>query len=72
MTKEIIERFLEVIGVRRDPLQVKGKASLFGFNAGKSDALDWNITEIPRSDLAVELLGLLRICFKDLTSPDFK
>ena len=30
LTKELIERFLEVIGVRKDPLQVKGKTSMFG------------------------------------------
>ena len=72
MTKELIERFLEVIGVRKDPLQVKGKVSMFGNNAGKSDVLDWTITEKERSDLALELLELIRICIKDLNPPDFK
>jgi hypothetical protein len=72
LTKELVERFLETIGVKKDPLQAKGKTSLFGFNAGKSDVLDWSVADKPKSELAVELLDLLRICFKDLAAPDFK
>ena len=74
LTKELVERFEEVLGVRRDLLQDKGKASLFGFSSGgKGDnALDWTINDQPKSDLALELLELLRICFKDLAAPDFK
>ena len=45
---------------------------MFGANAGKSDVLDWTITEKERSVLALELLELIRICVKDLSSPDFK
>lgn len=45
---------------------------MFGNNAGKSDVLDWTITEKERSDLALELLELIRICIKDLNPPDFK
>ena len=72
LTKELVERFLEVIGVRKDPLQFKGKTSLFGFNNAKSDALDWSVEERPKSELALELLELLRICLKDLAAPDYK
>ena len=72
MTKEIIERILEVIGVKPDPFLIKGKTSLFGISEKKDGPLDWTITEKGKSDLALELLALLRMCFKDLAGPDFK
>ena len=72
LIKELVERFMEVIGVRKDPNQIKGKTSMFGFNAPNKDALDWTIADREKSELAVELLDLIRICIKDFAEPDYK
>ena len=59
--------------MKPDPFQGKGKTSLFGGSSEKKEGpLDWTTTEKGKSDLALELLSLLRMCFKDLAAPDFR
>ena len=70
LVKETINRFQEVIGVRAE--QTGNNVNLFGRMTQESMAhLDWTVDN-PKSGLAVALLHLVKMCFKDLRRPDFK
>ena len=68
LIKETVGRFLEVIGVRPETMT----GATFGrMHFDQKVPLDWTI-ERPKSVLALALLELVRVSFKDLRSPDFK
>ena len=59
-----------MIGVRAE--QTGNNVNLFGRLTQDSMAhLDWTV-DVPKSNLAVALLNLVKMCFKDLRRPDFK
>ncbi len=68
--REAVNRFEEIIGVR--PEQLVKSAGVFG-SAGSVDKvhLDWTI-EKAKSNLALAILDLIKVCFKDLRPPDYK